>query len=347
MYGQPHGDLPFRKATAEQYWQFDSSFGYGPDNIAATDGGRDGLLKAYSAMTYLGTGRIGDVLLVSRVPWISYLWGPYSLGMNVLHAPGHEDDGWAYTEDGIAASVEYATKHDRRIAGLVITSPDNPTGRTLSMDRQIALAQKALDLGVPFVLFDWIYNQVTAGEPANINTLLSAFSPENRKKLIFLDGITKSLGGSNLRNAHLVASPEVIAFVVSRASHGLLPNYYGQAVAQAAYEVGFRKAAEPIIAPTNESREVVRRFTAEKGYKAIIGDGGYYAFINIADAIARGGFGDSSKFNEYMAENYGVTVIAGSFFSEAGSNWVRFSYALPPEKTQKALERFDEAVKSV
>jgi aspartate aminotransferase len=348
-YDPPIGTLAFRKATAEQYWQFKAEIGYSAENIAATDGGRDALIKVYQAMLTLGTGRIGDVLLVSRVPWISYLWGPYGVGMNVLLAPGAEADGWEYTEDGLAESVAYCAKYGggRRVAGLVITSPDNPTGRTLSMERQIALAQKAFALGIPFVLFDWIYHQITEGAPADINVLLSAFTPEERARIIVLDGLTKSLGASNIRAAHVVAAKPVIEFIASRSSHGVMPNFFGQAVAQAAYEIGFRQAAASIIEPTNASRAIVRAFVKEKGYRAVIGDGGYYAFIDCTEAIRRGNLADSVALVEYMAENFGLTAIAGSYFSEAGKNWIRFSYALPPEITAKALERFDEAMRSL
>lgn len=348
-YDPPIGIMPFRKATAEQYWGFDSTNGYTAENIAATDGGRDALEKIYQAMIWLGTGRVGDVLLVSRVPWISYMWGSYGLGLNVLLAPGEEAHGWEYTEAALEASVDFCAKSGggRRVAGLVITSPDNPTGRCLSPERQIALAQKALSLGIPFVLFDWIYHQITEGQPMNINTVLNAFSEADRKKLIFMDGLTKSLGASNIRGAHMVASKEVINFVTSRASHGVMPNFFGQAVAMAAYEVGFRKAAAPIIDPTNASRKVVREFLKEKGYRAIIGDGGYYAFIDCTEALLAGGFPETPQFIEYTAENYGLTAIAGSYFSDAGRNWIRFSYALPVETTRAALARFDEAVNAL
>ena len=186
-YDQPFGTEAFRKTTAEQYWAFSAETGFGPANICATDGGRDGLIKAYQAMTTLGTGRVGDALLVSRVPWISYNWGPYGVGMNVLTAPGDESDGWAFTEAGIEESVQFAKQNGgRQIAGMVITSPDNPTGRTTPMQEQIALAKKALALGIPYVLFDWIYHQVTEGDPADINAVLTAFSAEERDRLIFL-----------------------------------------------------------------------------------------------------------------------------------------------------------------
>jgi aspartate aminotransferase len=347
-YDFGYGTDAFRKTTAEQYWQLDPSTGYGPTNICAVDGGRDGLLKAYEAMTTLGTGRVGDAVLVSRVPWISYKWGAYGMGQNVLLAPGQEDSAWQYTEDSLQTSVDFCEERGgRKIAGVIITSPDNPTGHTLPMQRQIELAHKALDLGVPFVLFDWIYHRVTSGQSADINQVLNAFSVEERKRLIFLDGLTKSLGASNLRAAHLVASEQVCKFVVNRASHGIVPNFYGQAVAMAAYEQGFDNAAAPIIGPTNTSREIVRKFLKDKGYKHIIGEAGYYAFINCSDALERGGMADTEAFGSHIAENFGIAVIPGIHFSDAGKKWVRFSYALPPEKAAKAVERFDEAYHSL
>jgi hypothetical protein len=46
------------------------------------------------------------------------------------------------------------------------------------------------------VLFDWMYHYVTDEQPMNLNTFLRYFDAEERKRLMFLDGITKSLGHS-------------------------------------------------------------------------------------------------------------------------------------------------------
>ena len=195
-YDKPFGTELFREAAAENYWQLDSATGWGPGNIIFAQGGRDGLIKAYNAMNFLGHGRIGDVLVVSRVPWISYNWGPYGIGMNVMRAPGDPEEGWRYTPEGIKACVEMAAKDGRKVAGIVITSPDNPTGRTLPIEEQITLGKTAIEAGIPFVLYDWMYHYVTDGGPTDINQVLLAFTPEERKSIMVLDGITKSLGGS-------------------------------------------------------------------------------------------------------------------------------------------------------
>ncbi|MGQ9850693.1 MAG: aminotransferase class I/II-fold pyridoxal phosphate-dependent enzyme [Aggregatilineaceae bacterium] len=344
-YDFPYGADEFRRAVVEQYWGLDPALGWGPANVLAAVGGRDALLKAYSAMIALGSGRVGDVVIVSRVPWISYNWGPYAIGANVLLAPGDEATAWQYTEDTIRASVEFCQRHGgRRAIGIVITSPDNPTGHTLSLERQVALGKAALEAGVSFVLYDWIYHYITEGQPMSANALLSAFEPEERERIMILDGLTKSMGASNVRNAHLLAGKKVIQYISSIASHGVIPHFHGQAVAMAAFEMGFRRAADSIITPTNASRAVMRRFLTENGYRFIMGDGGYYAFIDVSRWMEAGGMTDSFALGEYLAAEYGVAVVPGAAFSDEGNSWIRFSYALPPEVTEGAVRRFHEGL---
>lgn len=345
-YGGPAGDDRFRKAVAGTYWKIDPATGWGAKNVLAAQGGRDALLKAYDAMIHCGRSRIGDVLLTSAVPWISYNWAPYATYLNVLRASGDPANGWAYTEESIREAIAFADETERRIAGLLITSPDNPTGRTSSLEEQIALARVALDNGVAFVLFDWIYHWVTEGEPHDINVVLNAFDTDQRNRLMFLDGLTKSLGGSNIRSAHLIASDTVVKHITSRSSHGVIPSFHSQAVAIAAYEMGYGEAAKDTIEPTNASRRVMRQFVAEKGLEAILGDG-YYAFINCAPWIEEKGLVDSAELGQALAEQFGVAVVPGIFFSPAAKDWIRFSYALPPERTQAALERFYEGLHGV
>ena len=222
-YDMPFGTVDYRKSVIEQYWKLDASSGWGPANVLASVGGRDALVKAYQAMMALGHGRQGDLVMVSRVPWISYNWGPYGVGANVLWTPGDPAQGWAYSEEAIRESVKFAESKGRKIAGLVITNPDNPTGSTIPVEKQVSLAKTALEAGVAFVLFDWMYHYVTDESPMDLNSFLKNFNDEERKRIMFLDGITKSLGASNIRNCHLIADESVIKFITARASHGVIP----------------------------------------------------------------------------------------------------------------------------
>ncbi|MFN8382658.1 MAG: pyridoxal phosphate-dependent aminotransferase [Anaerolineales bacterium] len=345
-YDMPFGTDAYRKAVIEQYWKLDASSGWGPANVMGTTGGRDALVKAYQAMLALGHGRQGDIVMVSRVPWISYNWGPYGVGANVLWTPGDPAQGWAYSEEAIRESVKFAESKGRKIAGIVITNPDNPTGLTIAIEKQVSLAKAALEAGVAFVLFDWMYHYVTDESPMDLNSFLKFFTPEERKRLMFLDGITKSLGGSNIRNCHLIADESVIKFIVARGSHGVIPPFYSLAVAMAAYEMGYLEAAKTIIEPTNASRVVLKKLLAESGMQHIIGKG-YYAFMNVGEFIKAKGWADSEPLGQYLAENHGIAIVPGAFFSPFGADWIRFSYATPVERTEGAFKRLIEGLESL
>ena len=345
-YDMPFGTDAYRKSVIEQYWKLDSSSGWGPANVLGTAGGRDALVKAYQAMMALGHGRQGDLIMVSRVPWISYNWGPYGVGANVLWAPGDPAEGWAYSEDAIRETVKFAESKGRKLAGLVITNPDNPTGLTIPVEKQVSLAKAALEAGVAFVLFDWMYHYVTDESPMDLNSFLKNFSPEERKRIMFLDGLTKSLGASNIRNCHLIADETVIKFITARASHGVIPSFYSLAVAMAAYEMGFTEAAKTIVKPTNASRVVLKKLLAESGLQHIIGKG-YYAFMNVGEFIKAKGWADSEPLGQYLAENHGVAIVPGAFFSPFGGEWIRFSYATPTERTEGAFKRLMEGLEGL
>jgi len=162
----------------------------------------------------------------------------------------------------------------------------------------------------------------------------------------FFDGITKSLGGSNIRNCHLIADEAVIKFITARASHTVMPSFFSLAVAMAAYEMGFGEAAKTIIEPTNASRVALKKLLAESGMQHIIGKG-YYAFINVGEFIKAKGWADTEPLGQYLAENHGVAVVPGAFFSPFGGDWIRFSYATPVERTEGAFKRLLEGLDSL
>jgi aspartate/methionine/tyrosine aminotransferase len=187
---------------------------------------------------------------------------------------------------------------------------------------------------------------VTDGEPNDLNAFLGALEPDERERCIFLDGITKSLGASNIRNAHLVAPESVVRFIQSRASHAVIPSFHSQAVAIAAYRMGFDQAAAGIIGPTNASRAVVEKFLAGREINHILGKG-YYAFLDMSPWIEKAGLADSAALGTVLAEKFGLAVVPGIYFSDFGASWIRFSYALPPNTTAAALDRLWEALSSL
>ncbi len=183
-------------------------------------------------------------------------------------------------------------------------------------------------------------------EPMDINAFMREFSTEERQRLIFLDGLTKSLGASNIRSAHLIVPEKVAKFITARASHNIIPPFYGTAVAMAAYEMGYKEASRSIVEPTNASRKVLEIYLKEKGFKYILGKG-YYAFIHVGEWLKAKGWEDTEAMGQYLAEEHGVATVPGVFFSKFGGEWLRFSYATPAERTQGAAKRLLEGLEAL
>jgi len=110
--------------------------------------------------------------------------------------------------------------------------------------------------------------------------------------------------------------------------------------------MGFAEAAKAIIEPTNASRVVLKKLLTESGMQHIIGKG-YYAFMNVGEFIKAKGWNDSEPLGQYLAENHGVAIVPGAFFSPFGNDWIRFSYATPAERTEGAFKRLMEGLESL
>ena len=82
----------------------------------------------------------------------------------------------------------------------------------------------------------------------------------------------------------------------------------------------------------------MKAFLDEHNFTSILGKG-YYAFIYVGNWLRERGWVDTEPLGQYLAEEHGVAIVPGAFFSAYGGEWVRFSYATPPEKTLGAANR--------
>jgi len=359
-YGNPVGREDVRTAIFENYYRFGSDTGLTPDHIVIGDGGRDMLQKWYQVVVH-ETGTIGANLVVSAAPWTSYIHGPYVNSMNVLRAPGDAANGFRITAEGIDACIERSKANGREVAGLVLTSPDNPTGNYTPVADLISLVEHAAACGVRHVLVDLVYQAVTDPDVGiyDLDAFYRALSPEARARVCFMDALTKSAGASNLRNAHIVTgSLDYATRFKGMATHTVLPNAVGEAAALEVYghsDPLQHPWVQKVVGPTAESRKLVRERFAALGYR-FIADQGYYAFVNIwpwlgkrlpepiTDAAGRQieRVESVEVLKSYLTTQCGLAVIHGSVFKQP--HFIRFSYANAAEYTARAIGRLNEGL---
>lgn len=364
-YGDPIGNPIVRKKIYENYYQFDFETKLTPDNIIIGDGGRDILQKWYQAIQQ-SYSRYGDVVLVSAAPWGSYPEALYVNGLNGMCAPGDPNNAFKITPEGINESKKYAALENRKIIGLIITSPDNPTGNYMNDQDIIKLIEYATESNINFIFVDLMYQAVTDLEIGiySVNKIYKSLSNEAKKRVCFMDGLTKKAGASNIRNAHLVCgSVELANKIKGIATHTVIPNAIGEAVA---YEIYSQQKPiqhpwiQKVIVPTAKSRKIVQHKFKEYGFKYIC-DQGYYAFVNIfpwldkkipkskelhdlkGNMINR--IENIEILKSYLAKKCGLAIIHGSVFKQP--HFIRFSYANSPEYTEKSIIRLYQSLKEL
>lgn len=347
-YGQPNGDPRLRKVLFENYWKLDSC-DYSPEHIVVCDGGRDALAKWFEAIEALN-GEIGGTLITSAAPWISYLHGSYLHGLNVLCAPANGFMDYKLTRDVIRACEPELNMVPSNVRAIVITTPDNPTGTYYSANEILESIESAYAIGCRYILVDLMYQLVI--DP-DIDTydwrfILSRLEPEVRKCVTLLDGLTKSVGASNVRMAHLVCSdPTVATYIKNHASQTVLPNGFGEAAALEVYSssnVREHPWVKNITGPTAESRRIVNRELTARGYKFVAGQG-YYAFVDVCPWVGNDRFATAQDLGAWLASEHGLAIVHGDPFKEPKK--MRLSYAHLPSVTAPGIECFDSALKSL
>jgi aspartate/methionine/tyrosine aminotransferase len=84
---------------------------------------------------------------------------------------------------------------------------------------------------------------------------------------------------------------------------------------------------------------IVPGLNAIEGMRCAMPKGAFYAFPNVE------GTGMTERdFANYLMEDAGVAVLAGSSFGEHGRGFIRISYANSIENIEKALTKIEEAI---
>jgi aspartate/methionine/tyrosine aminotransferase len=221
---------------------------------------------------------------------------------------------------------------------LILNSPSNPTGSFLT-EKELGEIASAIRGRNIYVLSDEIYSRIVyGGKPKSIATF-----PGMKEKTIVLDGFSKTYCMTGWRLGYGIMNEELAASITR-----LLINSnsctapFVQLAGVAALE-GPQDAVDAMVSEYRRRRDViVDGLNAMKGVTCTKPDGAFYAFPN----ITRTGLG-SAEVTDYLLNEAGVAVLNGSAFGNAGSGYLRISYATSMEVISKGLERIEGALKEL
>lgn len=218
---------------------------------------------------------------------------------------------------------------------IIINTPHNPCGSTLTRDDLEAVAEVA-ERSDAFVLADEIYWQVTYdGAHTSIMSL-----PGMKSRTILLDGFSKAYAMTGWRLGYGVMRQDLAARIAQLMVNS---NSCAAAFTQVAGIAALRGPRAPVEAMVDEFRRrrdvIVSGLNAIDGVTCTLPSGAFYAFPNTTRIDA-----NSRRLAEYLLTEGGVACLSGTAFGAGGQGYLRFSYANNIANITEGLRRLREAI---
>jgi aspartate aminotransferase len=322
-YTAAAGILPLREAIAADVkrWKgIDAS----PDQVIVTPGAKPIMFYAMLALI-----EEGDEVIYPNPGFPIYESMIRYVGGTAVAAPLREANEFRMDVEEVERLVTDRTRL------IVINSPHNPTGSTLTADeiRTIARIALAHDL---VVLTDEIYGRLQyEGEPLSIATL-----PGMAERTITLDGFSKTFAMTGWRLGYgIVPDWLVKAYSTLVINSVSCTNAFAQAGAIAAL-TGPQDEPEAFRDEFIARRAlIVQGLNAIPGVSCVMPHGAFYVFPNVS-AFGR----SSAEIADHLLYDGGVCGLPGTSFGSHGEGYLRFSYANSRANISRALERIEASL---
>ncbi len=313
------GEQELREALAETYAR---TYGMAVDperNVCVTCGSTEAMISSI-----LGILDPGDEMILFEPFYENY--GPDAIlaGATPRYVPLREPD-WTIDEAELAAAFNDRTR------GIVINTPNNPTGKVFSREELEVIARLCERWDV-VAFTDEIYEHITYDGARHVPM---ATIPGMEDRTVTISALSKTYAVTGWRVGWAIA-PEVLVNGI-RTVHDFLtvgaptPLQHAGVAALSLPETYYEQIAREYA----ERRELMLGILAEAGFETSVPKGAYYVMADVSHL----GLGDDTRTAQHLVEHVGVAAVPGSSFysePELGHTRVRFAFC-------KRLETLEEA----
>ncbi|MGO2029897.1 MAG: pyridoxal phosphate-dependent aminotransferase [Glutamicibacter ardleyensis] len=278
-----------------------------------------------------------DIVALARPGYPAYANILQALGLNVVDLP----TGPAQRFQPTVELLEAAIKQHGRLDGLVIASPNNPTGTMLSAEELETLASWCQANGVRLIS-DEIYHGIEFVPERKGHT-----SWEYSRSSIVVSSFSKYWGMTGWRLGWMIVPDDMLAVVDGLASNlALCAPAPAQRAVLAAFEPDSLQEAEGRVREFARTRELVLGSLDKLGIIAAApADGAFYLYGKLSPQVLAQ-FGSASVFCAAVLEEAQVALTPGGDFDPfEGNLFIRLSFAAGYHRVAEALDRVEEFLK--
>jgi aspartate aminotransferase len=330
-YSHSAGNESYRRKLASFY----NNLGINVDHteILITTGGSEAILFALMSCV-----NPGEEVITPEPLYANYLGFAGAAGVKIVPVTSHIENDFA-----LPPISEIEKKVTPKTKGIIVCSPNNPTGYLYSAEEFLALREivKKHDL---YLLTDEAYREFCYDGASHFSAMKLEDIDNN---VIMLDSVSKRYSECGVRIGSLVTKNKaVLSTALKFAQARLSPPGLGQIAGEASLET-----------PPEYFREVNREYTARRNYMVdalnrIPGvycpkpRGAFYTVVKVP-------VDDADKFAQWLLEEFeykNQTVMvapASGFYSTPGlgKDEVRIAYVLKIEDLKNAIQTLEEALK--
>jgi aspartate/methionine/tyrosine aminotransferase len=283
--------------------------GLGAQRIAVTSGGVSALMLAMQAI--LGAG---DECLVVTPIWPNLIAQPQILGAEVKTFSLHPVDGlWQLNLPALLQQITPATRL------LVLNSPNNPSGWTLTRVEQQAILDHCRQTGT-WILADEVYERLYHGDAPCAPSFLDISQPDDA--LMVAHSFSKTFLMTGWRLGWLVLPPaltdtlgKLIEFNTSCA-----PVFVQRAALAALLHT--EQITPQLVAHLRICRDTLVGLLRDiPGVQAAAAPAGMYVFFKLT------GFEDGVEVAKRLVSEAGLGLAPGEAFGDTSAGWLRWCFA--------------------
>jgi aspartate/methionine/tyrosine aminotransferase len=291
-----------------------------PASRVAVTGGSSGAFN----LAFLAMFDVGDRVGLPTPGYPAYRNILTALGLEVVEIPTTADARWQAS----AAAIE-AAHAEKPLAGVIVASPNNPSGTMLTRAGLVSLVDACRDMKIALVMDEIYHGLVHDGDEV---TALE-FSDD----VVVVNSFSKYFCMTGWRVGWMVL-PERLVRPVERLAQNLFisPSELSQRAALGAFEAGAE--LEAVKAGYAASRRLLLERMPRIGLDSFLPvDGAFYLYADVSRYT-----NDSLGFCRRMLEEAGIAATPGlDFDTGRGASYVRFSFAGRTEAIAEACDRLD------
>ncbi len=326
----PIGGSDELKSAIQRKFARDNDLEYGVSQILVSSGAKQSLFNL--CMALLGPG---DEAIIPAPYWVSY---PDMVRLADAD-PIIVDTGLEQDFRMTPAQLEAALSDRSRL--LVINSPSNPTGSSYSAAELRALGDVLDSYPGVVIASDDIYEHIHWGDEPFAS--FATACPRLKNRTVTVNGVSKAYAMTGWRIGYAAGPVELIAAMNTVQSQSTSNACsVSQHAAVAALDGDQAPVAEMARAYRERHDYLVAELSEINGFRCRPGEGTFYAFPHVQEAIDRLGLEDDLQLTERLIEAADVAVVPGTAFGAPG--YLRLSFACALETLEEAIIRINRAL---